>query len=559
MDTKIALESGNLASWDVVAPLDMTMEDASPAKTRAILIQFPACAEFSHTFDYIGEYLIRATLAESGEVQTFTVTSKIIRFELRTLSEAHRTIYFDALHTFYNTGQEEGELKFGPAYMSLQSLLRQHLYGAASKDCDHWHDDAGILNHHIGITWQMEKSLRMINPETAAHYWDYTIESFDGVAWYDSVIFDDNWYGRNSPSNHDHVIDTGMWAYTRVMEKAWLFSNITNPYGLLRSPWNTNPTPFLMRHNKTLGVLGDAYSAFPQCSDFAELLSVGNSSYAEISQKVNGQLHGSVHIMVGGHWGLSSKWDEATKALGCVADKFLLFSKSLWRQGYIRVPALCSSDTPAEECRSTCPDAILANLTASEVLSKSQFDPDFFGAHASANCNEMEMKDILSEYGLDTADLLQELCSIGYPGEMFSSAAPQDPLFWPLHGNTERYVQLLRLLNDRGDFKFDLSWGYDHVVSTSDTHIVCDWSGVDTDGTGMPNCTNAVCDGHKADDLLPFSGLLPDQGSKLFTNEEFVSISAPSNIDLPYAYDSLQTWNGCQNASMLTQAGVQIR
>ena len=46
--------------------------------------------------------------------------------------------------------------------------MREHLYGGADKVCDHWHDDAGILNHHIGVTWTMEQSLRMINPKTAA-------------------------------------------------------------------------------------------------------------------------------------------------------------------------------------------------------------------------------------------------------------------------------------------------------------------------------------------------------------------------------------------------------
>ena len=73
-------------------------------------------------------------------------------------------------------------------------LLRQHLYGAADKACDHWHDAAGILTHHVGITWEFENSMRLIDETTAAHYWDYTIESKAGVKWYDSIIFDDDWY-----------------------------------------------------------------------------------------------------------------------------------------------------------------------------------------------------------------------------------------------------------------------------------------------------------------------------------------------------------------------------
>jgi hypothetical protein len=70
--------------------------------------------------------------------------------------------------------QDEGETLHGKDYKSLAYLVREHLYGAADKACDHWHDDAGILTHHIGITWEMEQSLRKIEPRTAAHYWDYT-------------------------------------------------------------------------------------------------------------------------------------------------------------------------------------------------------------------------------------------------------------------------------------------------------------------------------------------------------------------------------------------------
>ena len=52
----------------------------------------------------------------------------------------------------------------------------------------------------------MEKSLRMIDPSTAAHYWDYTREASMGIEWYDSNIFYDDWFGSNSPSNDQHIV-----------------------------------------------------------------------------------------------------------------------------------------------------------------------------------------------------------------------------------------------------------------------------------------------------------------------------------------------------------------
>ena len=67
-------------------------------------------------------------------------------------------------------------------------------------------DDAGIMVHHVGITWEMEKSLRMVDPSTAAHYWDYTMEEAEGLEWYQSNIFEDDWFGSNSPDNSNHVV-----------------------------------------------------------------------------------------------------------------------------------------------------------------------------------------------------------------------------------------------------------------------------------------------------------------------------------------------------------------
>jgi len=65
-------------------------------------------------------------------------------------------------------------------------------------------------------------------------------------------------------------VDTGRWAYTKVMSDASSYSTITNPYGLLRSPWNTNPVPYLLRYDYTFTRKADGFLTFPTCSDFAD-------------------------------------------------------------------------------------------------------------------------------------------------------------------------------------------------------------------------------------------------------------------------------------------------
>ena len=144
-----------------------------------------------------------------------------------------------------------------------------------------------------------------------------------------------------------------------------------------------------------------------------------------------------------------------------------------------------------------------------------------------------------------------QICHVGSPGEMFTSAAPQDPTFWPLHGNAERYLQYARLLKAEGVLSFSEAWGYAHAKELpSDTGIVCDWSDVADGSMDMPKCAQETCPGHKADDILPFANLMSSQDG-LYTNEEFYELVDPTNDDLPYVYDSLSYWPGCDGDTLL--------
>lgn len=465
--------------------------------------------------------------------QTATVDARVMRYEVRDLSDDDREAYLSALHTMYYVSDEEGLAVYGDQYKSAAWLVRQHLYGAASRECDHWHDDAGVINHHVGITWELENVLRSIDSTTAAHYWDYTREAAEGISWYDSPYFDDDWFGSNSASSTEHMITEGRWAYLPVMESARGYSNITNPYGLLRSPWNTDSTPYVMRHNTTLWNFADGNSDFPTCSEFQS--TAEDDWIGTMFNRLNGLLHGPVHLMIGGHWGWSDKWESYMKDLSST-DVFLLFAKYLWRQGFIHVPDYCSSDTPSSECSTHCPSEVLDGMTATEVLNIS----GAFSLLEDTYWTTME------DYGFSDEEMLSALCSIGHPGEMFSSAAPYDPIFWPLHGTAERFMGLMRVSHARGITSFSETWGYYHnTYNPSDTHTMCDWSGIDTDSFDRPTCTgDTSCSGHKEDDTLPFEGLWSGQDG-LYTNAEFYVFTSPFNEELPYMYDSLEYWEGC--------------
>lgn len=59
-----------------------------------------------------------------------------------------------------------------------------HLEGSAAKDCDHWHDGAGLMTHHMSFTLELEQALQVVEPSVTVPYWEYT---------YDAYTYDSHW------------------------------------------------------------------------------------------------------------------------------------------------------------------------------------------------------------------------------------------------------------------------------------------------------------------------------------------------------------------------------
>lgn len=74
----------------------------------------------------------------------------------------------------FSTSSDDGVKQYGSSYVGIEQLVRQHLYGSGERDCDHWHDDAGIMTHHIGFTLKLELALQSVDPAVTIPYWEYT-------------------------------------------------------------------------------------------------------------------------------------------------------------------------------------------------------------------------------------------------------------------------------------------------------------------------------------------------------------------------------------------------
>jgi hypothetical protein len=70
----------------------------------------------------------------------FTLAVKYVRRELRSLSDDDRNEFFRALGLIYTVDAKTGLEKYGSKFHTAEFFLARHLNGAATTDCDHWHD-----------------------------------------------------------------------------------------------------------------------------------------------------------------------------------------------------------------------------------------------------------------------------------------------------------------------------------------------------------------------------------------------------------------------------------
>eukprot|EP00904_Undaria_pinnatifida_P008379 jgi/Undpi1/4671/HiC_scaffold_18.g08025.m1 len=496
--------------------------------------------EVKHTFTKLGrqEVSIEQVVSATGESHTLHayVMVKYVRREIRQLLQKDREEFFDTMETLYRLPTAEGVLLYGEEYKGINFFVQMHLDGAGVTDCDHWHDDAGIMTHHIGYTLLFEQALQVVSPAVTIPYWEYTIEAAEGLDMYgDSEIFADDWFGSASPANHMHTVDTGRWAFTPVKQDAWDY--VHNSYGLLRTPWNVDPTPFVTRHNMTNDKVA---TSVVSCMGYQSCFE--STTLSKMNNCLNGGTHGPVHIAVGGEW--SDPEQDFIVNTGYASD-VPLTAKYLWRKGYMRTPESCTmSEQELYESRGMTPYDVLMDTVVLHWLApftggiiKHLSDEDRFVI--AGHEDDAEFQDAFWK------KMLNSLCDVGHVGELYTSSAPYDPLFWVIHPTAERFFSWRRKLakEQPDEYAFDETWGYDHGNVIGETGSVCDWSAVKDNSLDMPTCVTGVCGGHGADDMLPF-GIKVDGKIIKMTNVEWLDFIYPDNEDLPYMYNEF-AWDHC--------------
>ena len=430
---------------------------------------------------------------ETTEVGPAAVHSLWVRREIRDLAAVDGELdrYLDTLLKLYTASGDEGRATYGADFRSMGELSVLHLENAGARTTDHFHEGSGFVPQHVKLTRTVERSLQSVDPAMTIPYHDMSIEAglvSDGVL--DSV-FDDKrlWseavYGsapafRRAASvehmtesliAHDaktertyFAIPDGRWAFLTLPDHASGGGSVENAYGLLRAPWNQNPSTFVTRLYSDTYIFSDCESLSamvnPGWRDEDDVFSptVPGTDVAYWSYLSEFTVHGNMHGAVGGHVLAGSTATDAALATAkqtCVdrdadaaavlgitdaslSDTYDYFfdGRALWHQGYLEYPSNCRADdlaTDAYACRPSCNSDDRA--TGEQLLRWHLWD------RSSGGSLTADVSACLSD---------EDLAALG---SAFCAAAPfaitgdhaitsMDPSFHPVHSALERIFAL---------------------------------------------------------------------------------------------------------------------
>mmetsp|Transcript_6809 Transcript_6809/g.8159 ORF Transcript_6809/g.8159 Transcript_6809/m.8159 type:complete len:718 (-) Transcript_6809:54-2207(-) len=491
----------------------------------------------THIFPHVGTYRVQVSALGQGatESATIKVTCKYVRRELRDLTKRDRDAFLGAAKTLWTTSDKEGRAQYGTNYKSVHYFVRMHLYYAASKDCDHWHEGPGFYTSHIAMSLQFERSLQSVDSTVSLPYWDFTKDEYwaqgDPMAWRNASfgVFADDVLGPAAPSNENHLVDTGFWAGVSVMKNAQKYSRIVNANNELRAPW-INPIASIsgFRRHQVDETSDDTELSPPSCKH--HWWALNQPSWAQLAANLNGASHGSMHKLIGGAWNAKLSYNISTAAIrtytddtwtSAIAAYNFFFLKLVYRSGI----ADCS--LPETSC--SCDADILKKYSAYEILDRVgilQAIVDYQTATPAIGAYIIQKNSTFTfpYWDAQATDqvlnaILERACDWGEEGDMNAASSTFDPSFWPIHPTIDRIAFAVRLGRRASGLSFDSTW---------------------PDGA-------SPCYGHNASHIQPFTyaQLFGGENHTFLTNMDLYRLFDPTNLaHLPYLYDSYE-WSHC--------------
>lgn len=438
-----------------------------------------------------GDFHITVTCVQNGQTNSVRMTalSRYVRREIRELTKDDRTRWLDAMAIVFYTDGDEGRKIYGSTFRSSAEISSLHAINAGMRDGDHLHRGLGFLAQHLRQDGWLTASLQSVDSSISAPYWDWTIDEdllssgiIDSI--YDSPIFTPDMFGSpnfvSSPTfwmSHlaalvgvsqreltargmlDFAIRDGRFQMIRVPRSPSANSNITqgqqiareprSPYGYIRSPWNTNPSPFVTRFHirepmwsvQDLSLYNPTH--LPACSDLYSLFAIVKDGaptsqlFLEMETK---KIHARAHWVIGGIAFDENKMNAALAALPseyACPEPFV--DKYIWRQWLADMPAACESTDPLRECALELPGHNANPASQDRKIGELVI--------ATAACNKSRAYQTnLTAAKLTEIGRFWRQALILY-GDALDSSSPADPAFHIIHPTLARYFQYSYLVN----------------------------------------------------------------------------------------------------------------
>jgi len=455
-----------------------------------------------------------------------------VRREMSALTSSDLSTTMDAMYALWSVSDEDGLERYGENFHSSTWFARGHMFNAAQRDSDHIHEGLGFLTQHIKLTNLYELAIQSVNPSISLPYWDYTTESGDLS---ESIMFSADTFGSvtypaetccwtyTNDSMVDAAIPDGRWAFTKADLHNSAFTDLSNAFGYLRGPWNTNPSPYISRFTIS-------HTSLPTCSAYYKWVQL--TDLGDFFDLAPFAPHASTHGAIGGVFGCDIF--DPLMADGLIRDdssrrrickKWSIILKELYRSNFISPKANCTAtsyDYTGVSCGYECVEQDSSAMQSSlKNLITTQYVPEEMTQEGWNKWRDF----------VCTGDGNKV-----FSGDQLEAASPSDPSFWPIHPNLERLFQAKLMAG-----------GFETSVWATDPSDVCDKAKCYEEEFGDKGYYTQCCKGHYEDDqLLDFvngdiySGYGP-------TNAEIMTWTDPTRTDytMPYIYDDF-SWSHCE-------------
>ena len=508
---------------------------------------------------------------ETTRTATGSLRCMYVRREFRDLTTEDRDSLMDAMWVMWSTEEEDGKSSYGDNFHNYEYLLEFHYFNAAWQDADHIHEGNGFIAQHIKMDLIFEAALQAVDPSLTMPYWDYTIDRAYNLSVWESPLFTNETFGSLTlPSdksmgwlykNDDMdsaAIPDGRWKGFKAEDNT-KYSKLQSGYGLMRAPWNMNPSQYITRFTSTSKEL-------PACSTHYTML--GYTKLSDFLGKAPYSPHGAVHIAIGGNYGCDAMddlreagyiYDEEAQVNLC--KNYIFYLKEFYRMNLISPKQNCvaenadgifSTDYDDQHCGYICNPDNTEELKS--CLKGGGSKPSGGPIDNIVNCVNGDLEDSILNTNDDCVPTIDEMPDAGWDawydsicegdgykvfgGDHLESASPADPSFWPIHPTLERLLQAKFMA---GGFYTDDTW-----PSDASTEYVCGHHECFDPDNGGYGAWDTCCYGHfQYDQYIDFSvGLKTAYNGP--TNDDIFTWTNPTTTAyaMEYIYDKFD-WSHC--------------